>query len=371
MPNMLDYLSRRGELPFSQAPVSTVDGLLLSTLSYIQFDNMISKKPWEAPSLFELSQMFWELPEEAMKNRLRNPKDEELLQAMGKSRRFGLLHLTGAKELLDDKKELQFAAITLLLEEGGAFIAFRGTDGTLTGWKEDLNLSFLDVIPGQEAAREYLERIAEICPGKLYIAGHSKGGNLAVYAAIRCQDNIRDRIQAIYNYDGPGFRQKILEDPGYREIVGRVHTFVPQSSVVGMLLEHEEPYTVVHSTKEGLLQHEPYSWETLGNGFTELRQVTEGSLIIDETIKNWLASLSVTEREAFVDALYELFRSSGIKYVGEIVEPKYIYAIMKRLGREDEETKQMLVRTLLKLVLAAGNQGMVYLGMAGGTEKYE
>lgn len=351
---MLDYLAWRGDLPFSEAPVSPVDGLLLSTLSYIQLDNMVSKDPYEAVSLLELSQMCFELTEEAMENRLRDPRDAELLKALGESRRFGSLRLTAAKELLDKEKELQFAAITVLLEDGGAFIAFRGTDGTLTGWKEDLNLSFLDVIPGQEAARAYVEEIAGICPGRLYTAGHSKGGNLAVYAAVRCRDDIRSRIQAVYNYDGPGFRQKVLEDPGYREILNRVHTFVPQSSVVGMLLEHEEPYTVIHSTEKGLLQHEPYSWEVRGSSFTELRRVTDGSRMADETIKDWLAGLSVGERKTFIDALYEVLQASEVTHIGELGDPKYIYMILQKLGQEDLKTKLMLAKVLAKLVKAIG-----------------
>lgn len=353
MANMLDYLAWRGDLSFSEAPVSPVDGLLLSALSYIQFDNMVSENPHEAPTLSELSQMFWELPKEAMESRLRDSRDEDLMQAMGESGRFGSLRLTAVKELLDQERELQFAAVTLLLENGGAFVAFRGTDGTLTGWKEDLNLSFLDVIPGQEAARNYLEGISKSYPGELYIAGHSKGGNLAVYAAIRCENDTRSRVRAVYNYDGPGFRRKILEDSGYKEILDRVHTFVPQSSVVGMLLEHEEPYTVVYSTEEGLLQHEPYSWEVQGNGFVKLRQVTEGSRIVDDTIKGWLAGMSIKDREVFIDTLYEFLKSSDIEHIGELAKPKNIYVVLQKLGQEDGKTKRMLAQTLIKFILAA------------------
>lgn len=353
MPNMLDYLSERGDTPFSRLPLTPVDALILSTLSYIQFDHLIAKEKREAPNLLELSQMFWELPDEGRKHRLRDSRDEELLASLGKSRRFGDLRLTEAKELFDERRELQFAAVTFLLEDGKALAAFRGTDGTLTGWKEDLNLSFLDVIPGQQEAQAYLEELAAAVPGDLYTAGHSKGGNLAVYAAIRSEDETRARIKAVYNYDGPGFRKKVLEDPGYAELLDRIHTFVPQSSVVGMLLEHEEPYTVVQSNEEGLLQHEPYSWEVSGDGFRELSQVTEGSRMVDETIKNWLAGLSVKERENFIETLYEILKTSGAKHVGELAKPKNLLIMAQRLGEEDEKTKEMLWGILLQLAKAA------------------
>ena len=358
MPDMLEYLSQRGAESFDEAPLSPVDALLLSTLSYIQFDNLISRDPKEAPSLFELSQMFQELPKEAAKSRFRDSRDAKLLEAIGRSRRFGNLRLTAAKELADEKKELQFAAVTLLLEDGGALAAFRGTDGTLTGWKEDLNLSFLDVIPGQQAARDYLEEIAELCSGELYTAGHPKCGNLAVYAAVRSRGDIRKRIRGVYNYDGPGFRQKVLEDPGYRELLGRIHTFVPQGSVVGMLLEHEEPYTVVRSTEEGLLQHEPYSWEVSGDGFAELTRVTAGSRMVDETVKSWLAGLSDKEREHFADTLYEILRASGAERLSDLTRPGNIFAVLQKLGGEDEKTKKMLIDVLLQLIKAAA--GTIY-----------
>ncbi len=360
MPNMLDYILWKGKLSFAEFPLSSVDALLISTLSYIQFDNMIAPNPQEAPRLSELSQMFLELPEEAGKSRFRDSRDRELLETMGKSRRFGSLRLTGARELADEKKELQFAAITLLLENGGALAAFRGTDGTLIGWKEDLNLSFLDVIPGQQAARDYLEEIGKLCPGELYAAGHSKGGNLAVYAAVRSREDIRERIRGVYNYDGPGFRQKVLKDPGYRELLDRIHTFVPQGSVVGMLLEHEEPYTVVQSTEKGLLQHEPYSWEITGDGFAELSQVTEGSRMVDETIKSWLAGLSVEEREHFINTLFEILEASDAEHIDELIRPGNLFAILRKLEGEEEETKKMLVDILVRFVKAVAGTFMEF-----------
>ena len=145
----------------------------------------------------------------------------------------------------------------------------------------------------------------------------------------------------------------MLEDPGYQEILDRIHTFVPQSSVVGMLLEHKEPYTVVHSTETGLLQHEPYSWEVSGADFVRVRQVTEGSRMVDETIKNWLAQMSISQREAFVDALYELLCDADITRIGELARRGKIYAVLQELGQEDEKTRRMLMRTIAKLIWAA------------------
>ncbi len=237
--------------------------------------------------------------------------------------------------------------------KGDAFTAFRGTDNTLVGWKEDFNLSFLDTIPGQWAARDYLEKIAERCPGTLYAGGHSKGGNLAVFAAAVCSPEVQARIRSVYNNDGPGFSGAVLEQPGYQAVLGRIQTFVPQSSVVGMLLEHEEPYTVVRSGQVGLMQHEPYSWEVLGSDFVRLKQVTQGSRLVDQTIKTWLSELSRQEREAFVEALFELLENADIRHLSEAAKPKNLYTILQKLGREDDKTRLMIARVLSRLVWAA------------------
>ncbi len=353
MANMLDYLAWRGDLSLEEAKIGPVDALILSELSYLHFDRLIPENPREALSIRELSQTFLELPKDVQKKRVRSTKDLELLELLGKSGRFGPLGITAARELSDEEREIQFAAITVLLGKGSAFAAFRGTDNTLVGWKEDFNLSFLDTVPGQWAARDYLEETARQCPGVLYAGGHSKGGNLAVFAAAGCSPGVQGRIRAVYNNDGPGFSGAVLEQPGYQAVLGRIHTFVPQSSVVGMLLEHEEPYTVVQSNQAGLMQHEPYSWEVLGSDFVRLGQITEGSRMVDQTIKSWLSELSRQERETFVEALFEILEEADIRHLSEAAKPKNLYTILQKLGREDDKTRLMIARVLSQLVWAA------------------
>lgn len=353
MANMLDYLRKYGSLTFQQMEINPVDALIFSTCAYLHFDGLISEREPEAPSIRELSQMFLELSEEGQEARMRGEKDRELLRLLGESRRFGSLKVTEAAAESDEQEEIQFAAVTFLLEPDGAFVAFRGTDSTLVGWKEDFNLSFLDAIPAQWAARDYLEKIAEKYQGDLYVGGHSKGGNLAVFAAAKANPGTQKRIRAVYNYDGPGFSTAVLADPGYQRVLGRVHTFVPQSSVIGMLLEHEGPYTVVQSAELGLMQHEPYSWEVKGTDFVHLKEVTEGSRAVDETIRLWLASLSRKEREDFVEALFEILQEGGVRHVSDLSQPKHLYAVLKRLGQEDEKTRLMMADVLVQLMRAA------------------
>lgn len=358
MANMIDYLAWRGDLGIAQEPICPVDALILAELSYLRLKGLVPERLEEAPTLRELAQIFFELPVEVQEGRMRISPDVALLKALGESRRFGGCRLTGVREEWNEETEMQFAALTALLEDGSVFVLFRGTDGTLVGWKEDFNLSFLDSTPGQRAATAYLERMAEQYPmGKLFVAGHSKGGNLAVFAAARSMPSVRQRIQAVYNHDGPGFRHAMMADAGYQEIGTRIHTFIPQSSVVGMLLEHEEPYTVVKSSQIGLFQHEPYSWEVREGDFVRLKQVTEGSRMLDQTVKSWLAGLTVKEREDFVDAVYELLQSTDAEHIGELAQPGNIGAILQKLGQQDSKTQWMLFNTMTQLVRAAARTG--------------
>lgn len=136
-------------------------------------------------------------------------------------------------------------------------------------------------------------------------------------------------------------------------MVGRIHTFVPESSVVGMLLEHEEPYTVVKSSKMGIMQHEPYSWEVLGADFIRLEQVSESSRMLDKTVKNWLRELSREERERFIDEIYDILQASDAKRLKELAQPANLYAVLQKFGRTDAGTKQMMIEVLARLVKTA------------------
>ena len=213
-------------------------------------------------------------------------------------------------------------------------------------------MSFQSSVPAQEKALWYLEAFARVHTGPLYLAGHSKGGNLAVYAAARCQPEVRERIEAVHNHDGPGFFSTMLEDLGYREVLPRVRTFVPQSSVVGMLLEHEEPYSVIRSRQLSLLQHDPYSWEVLGGDFVRVEEIDANSRFLDSTIKTWLAQTSLEERNAFVDAVYELLSLGQSDDLRDVILPRNVLRYLRQLGT-DEHLRSVIAREFAELFRTA------------------
>ncbi len=321
MGNLLDYLAWRGDLSLGLVPFGPVDGLILSALSYVHFDGLVPEGPDASVPLGRAAEHYLALPSHR-RGRCRCEADLSLLRALAASPRFARLELCARADRFVPREETQFAALTALLEDGSAYLAFRGTDGTLVGWKEDFNLSFLDVVPAQLEAAEYIQAVSRAFPGPMRLGGHSKGGNLAVVGGALSPPKIRDRIETVWSFDGPGLNPYLLVRPGYQELRTRIRSFVPRSSVVGLLLAHEEPHTVVDSDQKGLFQHDPYSWQVLGGGFVRLEEVDSGSRLIDRTLKNWLAGLTNRQRETVADTLYQLLSSGDAKTVKEALEPK-------------------------------------------------
>ena len=186
----------------------------------------------------------------------------------------------------------------------------------------------------------------------LRLGGHSKGGNLAVYAAAKAPENIRRRILSVYNLDGPGFTENLLSDPGYLAMVPKIRTIIPESSIIGILLEHEGDYTVISSRQVGVLQHEPYSWEIMAGDFIRVKQMSGHTQFVDRTIKNWIRDMTKEERSAFVEALFGLLSAGGADTVQDLLHPKNIRSFFSTL-KTDEETRKLLTAEFTELLRAA------------------
>ena len=350
MADMLDYLAWRGDIEFTQLPVNPVDALIFSTLSYIQFEDIVPDNPMQSISMAEAAAGLFSLSDPVSRTRVK--KDLDLLKAAAESHRFDNIRLSFYRSILIPEEDTQFAAMTIFLEDGSAYIAFRGTDNTLTGWKEDFNMSFQSSVPAQQLALAYVQEFAAVHPIPIWMGGHSKGGNLAVYAAAKCGDLLQKRIVEVYSQDGPGFSEEMMNDPGYRNILPKVRSFLPQSSVIGMLLEHEEPYTIIRSNQIGIMQHDPYSWMVLGANFIQVEELTADSRFLDRTFKNWLSQMSNEERSEFFDTVFDLLESTGAENAVEIIRPQNVRAYLKTL-KSNEYMRNVLASELVRLVSAA------------------
>ena len=350
MGNIFDYLTWRGDLTFTQDPPNSVDALIFSTLSYVFYGPLAQSQPENAVSLRDCAKEFFTF--DALETRVRVKRDLELLRKAADTVRFGQTKLCLYRSEFLPEQETQFAAMTFLLDDGTMFVTYRGTDSSLVGWKEDFNMSFQQTIPAQRKAVQYTHDVAIALPYPLWLGGHSKGGNLAVFAAAKADPIIQKRILRVFNNDGPGFTEYLMGDPGYRAMVPKIQTYIPESSVIGMLLEHQEPYTVVKSRQVSIMQHEPSSWEVLGAGFITTEEVTENSQLLNQTIKTWLAGMSKEDRNAFVDTVFDLLGTGGIETATDIFHPRNVRTYFRILG-EDEELRRRLSGELAGLVRSA------------------
>lgn len=350
MANVFDYLNWRGDLTFTQDPPNAVDALVFSALSYIPYCGRAMEDPRTPITLRDAAEEYFAL--ENYEALARAKMDIELLHAAAKTTRFGLNKLFLYRSQLIPEQDTQFAAVTFLLDDGSLFLAFRGTDNTLVGWKEDFNMSFQQTVPAQRLAAQYVRDVAAEYSAPMRICGHSKGGNLAVFAAARSSPMLQKQILEVYNNDGPGFTGYLMGDPGYLAMVPRIKTLIPQSSVIGMLLEHEEPYTVIRSKTVGLLQHDLYSWEVLGREFIPVQEITESSVFLDATIKTWFAQMTNQERGQLVDVMFTLLGTGGVESAMDIFHPRNIRTYVKTLS-SDENMRHILSTEFQSLLEAA------------------
>jgi hypothetical protein len=350
MADLFDYLTWRGDLGFSQSPLNSVDSLIFSQLSYLPFDGIVpSPEEKDSISISYAADLFNERLRENTSKKLpvMFKKDPELLDILASSNRFGNCKLSSFVNLIDTDREIQFSALCINTGDGFTFIVFRGTDLNLVGWKEDFNMSFVDVIPAQLEAVNYLEKMACRIKGLLRIAGHSKGGNLAVFSAAHCGKAIQKRITDVYSYDAPGFQKKVLTSDGFALIKDKIHSFIPQSSVVGMFFEQGCDQKIVKSVQFGLLQHELYSWEVTHNDLVYVDDVSLSSRFVDKTVKEWIAGQDKEQREQFLNALYSILEASELKSFHEL-EKSWLKAagrMLKSIGSTDENTKQLIQKT--------------------------
>lgn len=362
MASLFDYLDWRGDLTFEETEFNEVDSLILAWFSYAALDGIVPMECSETDTITieEASERFVKTHDVAkfMRETVSFTKTSVLmLQKMAVSPRFKALRLTGFVNQIDYKKETQFCAMTVLLPKNRYVVVFRGTDDHLVSWKEDFNMSFLPVIPAQSMALSYLEEAASHIRGKMYVCGHSKGGNLAVYSGVRASLRTRRKILNIYNHDGPGFYDiKGLGD-AYEEMLPKIHSFVPETAVVGMLLEHAGEPAVVKSNGKGLFQHDAMSWEVLGTRFVTVGSVSDTSRVVNDILKNWLKESSTEERENFVDTLYKILEASQAKSINDLNAEKGRIAnvILKEFSDLSKETRSMLGKTIAVL-FKEGNQ---------------
>ena len=355
MANIFDYLGWRGDLSFDVSPFNEVDNLILSMLSFINYKDIVPTGMLGTPVKLSKCRELKEAQGISTESfgKIIPKAVYDLFISAAASKRFSDVYVTYFKEDTNLRETKQFAAVTFILPDNSLFVAYRGTDDSIVGWREDFNLSFTRETMSQKAAVDYLTKIASVYRGKIRTGGHSKGGNHAVYAAVFAPQSVRERIIAANSNDGPGFVSEIINSPEYAQMEGKICTIVPQSSIIGMLLEHKENYSVVESSeKGGLFQHNPFSWSVLGTSFVHLDSLSEKGKRHDAVMSGWLSKLSAEERRIFTDTLFGVIESTGAKTVTELTTDQFskITAAVKAYGSLDRDTKEKMYSFVKRLV---------------------
>ncbi len=351
MANIHDYLHWRGDLTTAQAPFNEVDALILAKLAYIPFEEIRLRRGSLPIAIGNAAKELLSQP--GIEKHVHFDDDVQMLQELAESRRFCGMRLSNYVNRFDEESQTQFAAITVQVEDGLRYISYRGTDSTLVGWKENFNMTFTFPVPAQKSALDYLEQTEDMGKGSFILGGHSKGGNLAMYAAAMAEPAMQCRIDTVYNFDGPGFDEKMLDTPGYERICAKMNTFIPQASIVGLLLLHEEKYIVVKSTeKTGIMQHDISSWEVERDHLCYLDKVTNASRFIDRTLKGWVADVDIERREKFIDALYDIVSKTNAHTLHDLDDNwlESAAVILSTYGSLDEDTRKMITSILSLLI---------------------
>lgn len=356
MKNMLDYIKEFGHVSFEERAFSEIDALVLTELEYLPLEKVVpsDENGENFVTVKEIAEYMQEHKQELFDE---NPmmitqERHEVSQVIADAPRFQSLKFFGVVSEWDKDTTKQFAAVTVEVEPSVRLVVFRGTDETLIGWKEDFLMTYSPLVAAQTDAKEYLAKQASLWDGDLMISGHSKGGNLAIYAAATQVEDVQLRIVDIFCFDSPGLYRSVLETKGYQNIVPLAMRYIPQDSLVGLMLESEVPYVIVKSNATGAMQHSAMTWELEDGQFIKMEKLTKNSQLNDQTFKKWTESVSDEELELFWNVFFELLFSVGIDTVNDLYGEfmHYVQEFLKAAGNMDEEKRELLTRIALLLV---------------------
>jgi hypothetical protein len=352
MPGLFEYISWRGDLGFDKVPFNPVDNIVFSQLSYLPMERIVpdpNERGWV--TVEELAAKYAVMQQDnpdGLSNDITVNEAISVINTIGSTPRYKDCKLFAYTNNIDLDQEKQFAAFCVIIGRRRLsrqmLVVYRGTDMTLIGWKESLNMSFITSIPSQKEAVSYLDKTARRCRYPLIIAGHSKGGNLAVYASAFCSKRVQRRITVIYSNDAPGFHKQVIESEGYQAICPRIQAFIPQSSLVGMLFEHGETPMVVKSSASGPMQHSLCSWEVTYNNMVDAGELTPQSRFINNIICEWINQIDEGQRQQFIQAIYKILVSCDAESLADLTEDWKNTAggIINALLNMDKPTKKLM-----------------------------
>ena len=368
MANIFDYLEWRSDVPFSCDPFNEVDNLVLAQLAYTDFDGCIPEDKEDGATLKEIYEQYYHIHtrEEILARTSFIAKAPLLMDKMIDSKRYGNIRLKGYVNYINDEKSQQMSAVQMYLSDGTVYLAYRGTDDTFTGWKEDLCFSYMEETAGQRESLLYMNEHFLDKSVKLRVGGHSKGGNFAIYASAFCDASIQENIIEVYSNDAPGFMYEITMKEQYQKLLPKIKAIVPEynkektASIIDYI-SNADKYSQreksfldsLETNAKGLMQHDANTWQVIRNHFIEVEERSANSILADKTIRGWLKDLSLEDREVFVQTIFEVLESSGAACVSEfnrsiIANVPKIVMKLSSLPKEKLDNFKMVIVELAK-----------------------
>ncbi len=344
--NVFDYIKWRGEIPFRMSPYNEVDSLIISQIPYLDFSGVL---PYEGNMLLrEAVQQVNKKDLSALTEVQRNRVD--LISKASECERFRYLEISDYIKIVSEENQEQFCAITIHLPYRIDYVAFEGTDSSLIGWKENFNMTLMKEIPSQQEAARYLKKVTERKMNRIIVGGHSKGGNLAIYAAAK--NDRKDKIIAVNNFDGPGFNEEFLASQEYLDIKDKITCYLPQTSVIGRLLNSNSDYEVIHSDSPTVvMQHDVMTWQIDVTQIERVQETTEESRYLQQVFAQWNNKLSYEDKYVFLNTMYDILTESGITSANPVFADKTLM-IRKMLAAYpslNEETKGIFLYVMSTL----------------------
>lgn len=345
--NLFHYVKKYGEFTFQEEPFNEIDNLVLSQMPYLPFENIVYGFSEPKITLLQAAEkMIIENRKKTIKGIFCN-RIYKLLLLMQHSKRYKDILCYHYEKIID--KDKQFGAITLQLPDDSVFVAYEGTNAAISGWKEDAYMTYRFPVPAQVLARDYLKKTIERKDSKIRIGGHSKGGNLAVYAAMEAPLSIQRRIIKVYNNDGPGFLKEIVESKKYQKIAKKIYRIVPCQSVVGMLLYHSGDMLVVKSRSKSVLQHDPFHWQIDGTSFT-IGVLSDYSRKVSEKTKKWVENIRIQEKERCVEDLFDTLAFSDVVETYDFFSIGKSISTIREILHLDDTSKKNLIEAIKIIV---------------------
>lgn len=319
MDNIFSYIRWRGDISFNERPFNEVDNLILAVLAYIDFSGIIPEIFIGSITLKEAYKLICGKNHGADGFKIHGFLDlsRSFFEKMAYSKRFGNAKLSNYKDICDEELQIQFAGLHVDLGDGTVYVAFRGTDQTILGWREDFSMSF-QTVPAQQEAVRYLEQTMNVDYKKYRIGGHSKGGNLAVYSAMMCNDILKNKIIEIYDNDGPGVCKEMLQVKKFKAIQHKIIRIIPQFSVIGMLFEHDRPHKIVKSSATGIMQHDPMTWEVDAEYFFEVNDLMPECKTVNQIFDTWIKEVNMEQRRIFTKNFFDGLEAGGAKLITDV-----------------------------------------------------